>query len=75
MEAFMRMAARNASAGPDFHAVIDVTEGSPSYGRLVNTATVGPLVEIGLGRMRAEELVELLGAAKPSTAGPAAPRA
>jgi hypothetical protein len=37
--------ARNASAGPDFLAVIDVTEGSPSYGRLVNTATVGPLVE------------------------------
>lgn len=37
--------ARNASVGPDFLAVIDVTEGSPSYGRLVNTATVGPLVE------------------------------
>lgn len=37
--------ARNASAGPDFLAVIDVTEGSPSYGKLVNTATVGPLVE------------------------------
>ena len=26
-------------------AVIDVTEGSPSYGELVNTATIGPLVE------------------------------
>jgi len=37
--------ARNASVGPDFLAVIDVTEGSPSYGELVNTATVGPLVE------------------------------
>ncbi|GAA5112998.1 hypothetical protein [Haloechinothrix salitolerans] len=36
---------RNASVGPDFLAVIDVTKGSPSYGRLVNTATVGPLVE------------------------------
>ncbi len=36
--------ARNAPVGPDFLAVIDVTEGSPSYGKLVNTATVGPLV-------------------------------
>ncbi|MGH3468303.1 MAG: hypothetical protein ACRDQF_11290 [Thermocrispum sp.] len=35
----------NASPGPDFMAVIDVTEGSPSYGKLVNTATIGPLVE------------------------------
>ncbi|SNR33441.1 hypothetical protein SAMN06265360_102238 [Haloechinothrix alba] len=35
---------KNASVGPDFLAVIDVTEGSPSYGKLVNTATVGPLV-------------------------------
>lgn len=35
--------------------------------------TVGPLVEIGLGRMKEEELVALLDAAQPSTAGPAAP--
>jgi tRNA pseudouridine38-40 synthase len=35
--------------------------------------TVGPIVEVGLGRMREDELVELLEAAKPSTAGPAAP--
>lgn len=35
--------------------------------------TVGPLVEVGLGRLSEEELVELLNAAKPSTAGPAAP--
>jgi tRNA pseudouridine38-40 synthase len=35
--------------------------------------TVGPLVEIGLGRMKEEDLAELLEAAKPSTAGPAAP--
>jgi hypothetical protein len=31
--------------GPDFFAVIDATKGSPSYGEVVNTATVGPLVE------------------------------
>ncbi|MBW4717077.1 selenium-binding family protein [Saccharothrix obliqua] len=35
----------NALPGPDFLAVIDATEGSPSYGKVVNTATVGPLVE------------------------------
>jgi len=35
--------------------------------------TVGPLVEIGLGRMNDETLAQLLDAAKPSTAGPAAP--
>ncbi|MET8757858.1 hypothetical protein [Lentzea sp. NPDC004782] len=35
----------NALPGPDFLAVIDATEGSPSYGEVVNTATVGPLVE------------------------------
>ncbi len=35
--------------------------------------TVGPLVEIGLGRMKEEELVALLDAARPSSAGPAAP--
>jgi tRNA pseudouridine38-40 synthase len=35
--------------------------------------TVGPLVEIGLGRMSDEALAELLESAKPSTAGPAAP--
>lgn len=31
--------------GPDFLAVIDATQGSPTYGKVVNTATVGPLVE------------------------------
>jgi hypothetical protein len=36
---------RNALPGPDFMAVIDATKGSPSYGKVVNTATVGPLVE------------------------------
>ena len=35
--------------------------------------TVGPLVEVGLGRMIEEELVALLEAARPSSAGPAAP--
>jgi hypothetical protein len=36
---------KNAAPGPDFLAVIDATEGSPNYGKVVNTATVGPLVE------------------------------
>jgi hypothetical protein len=36
--------ARNALVGPDFLAVIDATKGSPSYGRLVNTVTLSPLV-------------------------------
>jgi hypothetical protein len=31
--------------GPDFFAVVDATKGSSSYGQVVNTATVGPLVE------------------------------
>lgn len=31
--------------GPDFFAVVDATTGSPSYGKVVNTVTVGPLVE------------------------------
>lgn len=35
----------NALPGPDFLAVIDATEGSETYGKVVNTATVGPLVE------------------------------
>ncbi|SDC45884.1 selenium-binding family protein [Actinokineospora iranica] len=35
----------NALPGPDFLAVIDATEGSDTYGKVVNTATVGPLVE------------------------------
>jgi hypothetical protein len=34
----------NAPA-PDFLAVIDATKGSPDYGTVVNTATVGPIVE------------------------------
>lgn len=36
---------RNALPGPDFLAVLDVTPGSESYGKVVNTGTVGPLVE------------------------------
>ncbi|WP_158887171.1 hypothetical protein [Amycolatopsis anabasis] len=36
---------RNALPGPDFLAVVDATEGSSTYGKVVNTATVGPLVE------------------------------
>ena len=35
--------------------------------------TAGPLVEVGLGRMREESLVALLEQARPSSAGPAAP--
>lgn len=35
--------------------------------------TVGPLVEVGLGRMTQDELAELLAQARPSSAGPAAP--
>jgi tRNA pseudouridine38-40 synthase len=35
--------------------------------------TVGPLVEVGLGRMREAELVTVLQRAAPSSAGPAAP--
>ncbi len=31
--------------GPDFFAVVDATKGSATYGKVVNTATVGPLVE------------------------------
>lgn len=31
--------------GPDFLAVVDATKSSPTYGKVVNTATVGPLVE------------------------------
>lgn len=36
---------KNELPGPDFLAVIDVTKGSANYGKVVNTATVGPLVE------------------------------
>jgi len=35
----------NALPGPDFIAVIDATKGSSTYGKVVNTATVGPVVE------------------------------
>lgn len=31
--------------GPDFLAVIDATKSSPAYGKVINTATIGPLVE------------------------------
>lgn len=37
--------ARDGLPGPDFLAVIDATKGSSTYGKVVNTATVGPLVE------------------------------
>lgn len=36
---------RDALPGPDFLAVVDVTKGTSDYGKVVNTATVGPLVE------------------------------
>ncbi len=36
---------RDALPGPDFMAVIDATKGSRSYGKVVNTATVGPVLE------------------------------
>ncbi|HEX2313137.1 MAG TPA: hypothetical protein VHJ17_05350 [Thermomonospora sp.] len=36
---------RAQATAPDFLAVIDATRGSPSYGRVVNTATVSPLVK------------------------------
>ena len=36
---------KSAPPGPDFLAVIDATKGSPAYGKVVNTATVGPVVE------------------------------
>jgi hypothetical protein len=35
----------DALPGPDFLAVIDADKNSPTYGKVVNTATVGPLVE------------------------------
>jgi hypothetical protein len=35
----------DAPPGPDFLAVIDADKASPTYGKVVNTATVGPLVE------------------------------
>ncbi|MGH4020435.1 MAG: hypothetical protein ACRDT0_14605 [Pseudonocardiaceae bacterium] len=37
--------ARDALPGPDFLAVIDADKGSPHYGKVVNTVTLGPLVE------------------------------
>lgn len=37
--------ARDNSVAPDFLAVIDATKGSPTYGKVVNTATTGPIVE------------------------------
>lgn len=36
---------KNALPGPDFLAVIDATEGSPTFGKVLNTGAVGPLVE------------------------------
>jgi hypothetical protein len=36
---------KNALPGPDFLAVVDATKGSPTYGKVLNTGTVGPLVE------------------------------
>ncbi|MCU1691530.1 MAG: hypothetical protein JWM64_621 [Frankiales bacterium] len=37
--------AADASVGPDFLAVLDADKTSPTYGKVVNTVTVGPLVE------------------------------
>jgi hypothetical protein len=37
--------ATDALPGPDFLAVIDADRDSPSYGKVVNTVTLGPLVE------------------------------
>ena len=36
--------ARDNALGPDFLAVIDATQGSPTYGQVVNTATTGPVL-------------------------------
>ena len=36
---------KDHAPGPDFLAVIDVTKGSADYGKVVNTATVGPVLE------------------------------
>ncbi|MBA3742340.1 hypothetical protein [Sporichthya sp.] len=36
---------RDNAVGPDFLAVIDATKGSPTYGKVVNTVTTGPVVE------------------------------
>ncbi|WP_433328087.1 hypothetical protein [Spirillospora sp. CA-294931] len=41
-----RLAGKGAGSGdPDFLAVIDATRGSPTYGKVVNTATVGPILQ------------------------------
>ncbi|MGE3663700.1 MAG: hypothetical protein AB7G09_20680 [Pseudonocardia sp.] len=37
--------ARDGAPGGDFLAVLDATPGSPTYGKVLNTGTVGPLVE------------------------------
>jgi hypothetical protein len=36
---------KDAPPGPDFLAVIDADRDSPTYGKVVNTATVGPVLE------------------------------
>jgi hypothetical protein len=36
---------KSALPGPDFLAVVDANKESPNYGKVVNTAPVGPLVE------------------------------
>ncbi|TYK52497.1 hypothetical protein [Actinomadura decatromicini] len=38
-------AGAKGSADPDFLAVIDATRGSPDYGKVVNTATLGPTLQ------------------------------
>ncbi|MEV3923183.1 hypothetical protein [Actinomadura coerulea] len=38
-------AGAEGSADPDFLAVIDATRGSRDYGKVVNTATIGPLLQ------------------------------
>ncbi len=37
--------ARDNATAPDFLAVVDATKGSPTYGKVVNTVTTGPVVE------------------------------
>ena len=37
--------ARDNAVAPDFLAVVDATKGSPTYGKVLNTVTTGPVVE------------------------------
>jgi tRNA pseudouridine38-40 synthase len=55
------------------HAMVTVEMEARSFLPHQVRRTVGPLVEIGLGRMTEDDLVALLKEARPSSAGPAAP--